>query len=371
MMALFYTIFVLYIIFLILLLIGWERSVKQKVQADSTKVNVSVLIPLRNESANLPGIFDKLNKQNAAKDSFEVLFLDDHSEDDSMLVYKQHQQGLNFNHQWIRLPELEHGKKAALAWGINRAKYEVILTTDADVLPDATWVIIYQEVFSSQQIQFAFGLVSLTSGASFFEKMQQVEFASLMATAAASLYWNVPTMCNGANLAFRKEAYERAGGYSKHAHLASGDDEFLYHAIHKMFPDALMFVPNATVHTKAKTRLGELQAQRIRWASKWKHHPFFPMQALALFIFCFQLTWLSVPVLYALSPLNLNSVILWLGLKIFFEAVLLRSVIHHCKLKFNIPAFIALQLLYAPYVIISGVQATFSNYSWKGRSYTN
>ena len=124
-----------YLLFLIVLIIGWNKSKQIYLPSRTDLPRVTVLIPLRNEEQHLPGLFENLNQQNAASDSFEVIFINDHSTDKSKEVYLQHQSTLQFAHQWIDLPESLQGKKAASTLGIEKAKFDIILTTDADAIP--------------------------------------------------------------------------------------------------------------------------------------------------------------------------------------------------------------------------------------------
>ena len=41
-------------------------------------------------------------------------------------------------------------------------------------------------------------------------------------------------MCNGANLAFTKQAYEAVNGYLNHLHISSGEDVFLLEDLKKI-----------------------------------------------------------------------------------------------------------------------------------------
>lgn len=371
MMLIVYLIFLSYFIFLIWLIGGWRKAKKTKLSASDSIVNASVLIPLRNEINNLPRLFKSLNGQLASRETFEVIFINDHSTDASYAYYEELKNSLTFNHQWLNLPMQQQGKKAALAYGIEHSKFEVIVSTDADVQHQASWLHTYQKLFAVDRIKFAFGLVEVYSDKNLFSKIQQMEFASLMLTSGATWAWGIPSMCNGANLAFRKSAYHDVKGYQSHLQLASGDDEFLYHAVYKMHPDAVYFLanPEAAVIAKPKTQLQDFISQRKRWASKWKHHKFFPMQALALFVALFQFTWLALPFVIWYAGPDAWLITTCVMSKIALEVILLAEIIRHVNRSFSLPAFLILQIVYAPYVVISGLLASFQPYTWKGRSY--
>ena len=79
------------------------------------------------------------------------------------------------------------------------------------------------------------GAVRIKPTHSFFSKLQVIEFSSLIASAAATLTLGFPTMCNGANLAYRKTTFVEVNGFDGNAHIASGDDEFLMRKVVKKF----------------------------------------------------------------------------------------------------------------------------------------
>lgn len=96
------------------------------------KVDISVIIPLYNEEESLQELHDWIKKVMDENDfSYEILFIDDGSNDGSWEVIKklkiQNSRviGLKFSRN--------NGKTAALQLGFNEAKGEVVITMDADL----------------------------------------------------------------------------------------------------------------------------------------------------------------------------------------------------------------------------------------------
>lgn len=56
----------------------------------------------------------------------------------------------------------------------------------------------------------------------------------------------------GRNLIYRKSLFEKTGGFQKHAHLASGDDDLFINAVAHKSNTALILEPTAFVFSKAK-----------------------------------------------------------------------------------------------------------------------
>jgi glycosyltransferase involved in cell wall biosynthesis len=96
----------------------------------------SVVIPLLNEEESLPELSQKLEEElnKIAKDSYEVIFIDDGSTDNSYEVIKQINQKNN-RFKAIRFRR-NFGKSAALSVGFDRAKGRYVATMDADLQDD-------------------------------------------------------------------------------------------------------------------------------------------------------------------------------------------------------------------------------------------
>ena len=179
-------------------------------------------------------------------------------------------------------------------------------------------------------------------------------------------------MCNGANLAYRRTAFETVGGYFDNQHLASGDDEFLLHKIHRALPGTAHFLTDAAaiVRTAAPAKLGALLRQRVRWASKWRHYQSPASRYLALLV-------LGANVSLAASlgaAFYWPTLWPWVGaawaIKLGADAWFLAPVLRFLKRRRWLAALLPLQLLYAPYALAVGLAGWRGGYQWKGRAVT-
>jgi cellulose synthase/poly-beta-1,6-N-acetylglucosamine synthase-like glycosyltransferase len=113
------------------------RNPKKSAQINES---ISVVVPLRNEAANVVELIDSLQTQtNLAQ--VEFLLLDDNSEDGTLALLHQHTSGLSNFHilTGSTLPQGWIGKTWALQQLFERASGEIIVSVDADVrlVPDA------------------------------------------------------------------------------------------------------------------------------------------------------------------------------------------------------------------------------------------
>jgi hypothetical protein len=179
-----------------------------------------------------------------------------------------------------------------------------------------------------------------------------------------------PTMCNGANLAYRRATFHEVGGYADNLGLASGDDEFLLHKIHQRYPAGVRFLlhPDAVVDTPAPATLRALLRQRVRWASKYPHYrPAAPRQLALLVVganVSLALGLLAGVIWPALWP--------WVAaagaLKLGADAWLLWPLLGLLRRRRWLAWLLPLQLLYAPYAVAVGLAGQRrQGYRWKGR----
>ena len=331
----------------------------------------SLLIAARNEAANLPNLLADLAAQTLPATQFEVLLADDHSTDDTAALIAAAAKNTPFALRIIRLAEGETGKKAALAAALAQARAPWLVCTDADCRLGPGWLAAYEQFIAQQPAaNFISGPVLLTGPTTFFQALLGLEFAGLVGVGAACLGRQVPTMCNGANLAYRRTAFEAVGGYFDNQHLASGDDEFLLHKIHRTFPGTAHFLTEAAaiVRTAAPATLGALLRQRVRWASKWRHYQSPASRYLALLV-------LGANVSLAaglLAALRWPALWPWVGaawvIKLGGDAWFLTPVLRFLQRRRWLGMLLPLQLLYAPYALAVGLAGWRGGYRWKGRA---
>jgi undecaprenyl-phosphate 4-deoxy-4-formamido-L-arabinose transferase len=95
-------------------------------------VDISVIVPVYNEEANLEPLFQRLVKVlDEMGRSYEVIFVDDGSQDDSLQILRR----LHEKHEAVRVIQFNrnYGQHAAVFAGMDRARGEVIVTLDADL----------------------------------------------------------------------------------------------------------------------------------------------------------------------------------------------------------------------------------------------
>jgi biofilm PGA synthesis N-glycosyltransferase PgaC len=325
----------------------------------------SLLIPLRNEEENIEPLFAEFTKIDHP--SLEILLIDDQSEDATWSLI---QVGAQTDARVKVLLSPGVGKKAAIEFGVKQAASELILCSDADCRFPADWVSIMTGPFIDPEVQLVCGPVSSTEDASFFDRFQQIEWASILLVTQLFFSIKRPMICSAANMAYRKSAFQAVGGYEQDRHLLSGDDEFLLKRIAAKFGSAsCLYLSHVgePVLTKAQKTFSDLLNQRIRWAGKWKLHQDWRHALAALGTLMAQLIWLGSVVLLGLGAYGALAFILVWVWKIWAESRTLRRILFTMK-DISLKDQVATGVLHPFYVILVAAGTLRGKFHWKGRA---
>ncbi len=345
---------------------GWEQIKPEKESPkmgnEAKVVFLSVIVALKNESENITRLVDSLYSQNLSGKSFEVIFIDDHSTDNS---YQQIEGCIQekSNFKVARLAKNKAGKKEAIAYGIKLSCGNYIVTTDADCWHSKGWLSEIYHHFKTKSTDLLIGYVAMT-GNVFFEQLQVLEFSSLTASSAGAAGCRSPIMCNGANLAYKKSLYNLSLK-DLEFNIASGDDIFLLHAA-KKYGKQISFLKgsNVPVITKAEKGLFRFFRQRIRWSGKsssYKDKGTVFVAIIVALINCLLLFY-GVQSIFG----GWQEWVVLMLLKGVFDFVLLFKVSRYYKRIKTLVYFPTLMLIYPFYIVLTAaIGLIVSQSRWK------
>ncbi|RNI28934.1 glycosyltransferase [Rufibacter latericius] len=351
--------------------LAWRKIPLTIPSGEAPPVLFSVIVPVRNEARNIVSLLQDLERQQYPMSHFEVLVVDDHSDDATPALVRQFQAQTQLDLHLLLLSDFsgKRQKKAAVETGVLHARGSWIACTDGDCRVPPHWLATFNQIRHQQNPKFISGPVTYALVTTLWQRLQALEFSALIGMGAASLALQKPTMCNGANLAYEKEAFLAVEGFKGNEQVPSGDDEFLLHKIHRRFPGQITFAKakEALVQTPPAASLTQFLHQRIRWASKWRHYDTYFSQVLALVVVGGNLAVLGT-LLAALAgywPWWFLGIVL--TTKMGADTLLLQQVLSLFGKKHLLSWLWLLQLVYVPYMVFTAVLGLRGQYLWKGR----
>ena len=357
----------IYFLIIFFFFIGWKKLPQAKGAGLHDAVDISLVIACRNEEKNLPGLLHKIVSQDYPMQKLEVILVNDHSTDKTF--EKIHDFIKNYPHiKLLNLAEGKAGKKQALTLGIEKASHAVIITTDADCTPNPQWISSMAHYYVKHKPKLLSGPVVFNKPKNLFQGLQQLEFISLVASGAGAIGINKPIMCNGANLLFEKESFEKSNLQNQYA---SGDDIFLMLQAKNRDKKSIHFIKSndAIVYTNPSFSFKSFLSQRLRWASKSKAYRDFDIVFTAIAVFLINLSLIAALTLSAFNKLYLKIFILLFIIKSIADLLLLIPTCRFFKQQKILWLFLPLQIIYPFYILISAVGGWFGNFGWKGRKF--
>ncbi len=355
----------------------WFLQVKSFVitREAQPSIKFSVVIPARNEAGNIKTCLETILKQSYPLNLFEVIVVDDHSTDSTAGIVESLQIKCP-NLHLIQLQKLLHGKplnsykKKAIEHAVEQASGEWILTTDADCVVSPDWLKYFDAFIKNSNSVFIAAPVKYKNVGSFVSIFQCLDFMTLQGITGASVFHNFHSMCNGANLAYNKMAFNEVGGFTGIDNIASGDDMLLMHKIYKKYPKQVNFLlsPLVIVETLPMLTWKAFFNQRIRWASKADKFDDKRIFWVLAFVYAFNLSFIILPVLFLWFPFILCYWLIMVICKTLIELRFIYPVAVFFREEKLLWWFPFMQPVHILYTIIAGWLGKFGKYTWKGRT---
>ena len=358
-----------YAVLIVAFIIGFDKIKLYKSDSKIAVNSFSIIIPFRNEFNNLPELLSSLNKLDYPIELFEIIFVDDDSNDNSVEIIKKIVSKSNIDIKVISNKRNSNSpKKDAIETAILQSKFDWIVTTDADCIIPEKWLKTFDNFIQINNPKMICGPVTYKVNTSFLNNFQLLDFISLIGSTIGSFGINKPFLCNGANLCYSKKAFNNVDGYKGNNNISSGDDIFLLEKMTSNFPNQVHFLKskNAIVITKPQSTFKELVSQRIRWASKGKFYKNWFGKYVGISIF---LTNFTLVLLLLLSLLNLfhwKNILFFFVIKFFTDFVIILKTLIFVNQSKNIIYYPITAFLY-PFFIVFIVFMSFfkKQFEWK------
>jgi len=336
------------------------KNVNGKEYSNVKFLNFSIIVAAKNEGSNISKLISTLKNQNYPENNYEVIIVDDSSNDNTFHLAQKLTNGLeNFTVNGATNKKYK-GKRGALDYGISLAKHPIIAITDADCVPEVNWLLCLSPKFNAG-CDFAFGIAPFYQNNKLVNKVSCYENFrnSLLAISAAN--YGLAYTASARNFGFKKDAFEKMDGYKNTTETISGDDDLLLReAVKKGLKVCTLTSPGSYVYSETKKTFKEYFSQRARHTQTSFYYPFKQKLFLAL--------WHLMNLLFVFSPafIFINKIfILPFLIKILFDTA--NAVIYQRKFgyRFLIIEVIYLQLIYEIFLIVHFIKANFGKIEWK------
>lgn len=303
--------------------IAWLFSKFQKglsgPNSSSKDVPVSVIICARNEEHNLLKNLKFVLEQDYSL--FEVLIVDDNSIDATSDVVQKFQK----NHSHLELLQIKNqvsnSKRNALKQGVLKAKYDLVLLTDADCKPQSTkWISSMVNQLSSTR-SCVLGYSPYEFQFTFLNSLIQFETLQTAVLFLSKAIDNKAYMSVGRNVMYSKKLFLESENFENERHLTSGDDDLLIQNIKDKSQITINLESNSFVTSQPKSTWG------FWWKQKQRHYTTAPLydrssqSFLGMYHLAHALFWFCILLLAFSSFSRLTAEIL--GIVIFLKTLLL------------------------------------------------
>jgi glycosyltransferase involved in cell wall biosynthesis len=296
---------------------------------------LSVIVCARNEEdnlfKNLPAVL------NQDYPDFEVIVVNDQSVDESKHIIQAYQK----QYAHLRIIELERnrhrrfGKKMPLTIGIKGAKHEHLVMIDADCYPAGkNWLRhLVSNYTPGKEIVIGYGPYETEKG--FLNRLVRFDTTTVAINYLSFARRGIPYMAVGRNMSYTKQRYVEVGGFKKHYHIQSGDDDlFMQDAATKenvaieTDPESFVYsIPKKTWRDWVKQKQRHFTtAPNYRLINKWflgifPASMFLMLVSFLILLFNFKWWW------FVVGLLALRYLVYWLVQASLFRKLASRDLI--------------------------------------------
>lgn len=338
---------------------------------------ISIIVAARNEEIHISDCLLSIVHQDYPRDKFEIIVVDDHSTDSTVLKIKSLQlhydnlKCISIKDRCINKEVISY-KREAIKRGIEESKATIILLTDADCEVPPAWIKLMSYPFIHQDCVFVGGPVVIScKNQHILTSFQALDMIGMMIITGAGFQSGNQLLANGANMAFSKEAFYETGGYTTFPEKASGDDIFLLHQLHKAFPGKIKFIKSldGTVKTQPVMSFQALINQRIRWASKNRVYQELTIKLSLFLVFLISaMTLLSGLFSFLYFNHYFPLFLLLFSAKFLGDYLLQKEAIYFFKESRLLKYVMMAQIMHTIYIISIGIMGNLNiRYPWKGR----
>lgn len=374
MSLLFICITLIYLVLIGSFIIGFDKVELFTISDIKPKTTFSIIIPFRNEAENLPELLASLKLLNYPKHLFEVLCIDDDSNDNSVALLSKFLE----THPELQIRILNNirvsnsPKKDAITSAIKTSQFNWIVTTDADCILPKYWLDSFDTFIQQKTKELVIAPVTYTDINSGLKRFQLLDFLSLIGATVGGFGIKKPFLCNGANLAYSKQLFNTVNGFKGNDTIASGDDIFLLEKALQLNKSSVGYLKSqhAIVQTKPQPNWKTLIAQRKRWAAKTSSYKSLFGKLTGLIVLTMNGALICALTLTILGLFNLRMFLYLFIIKSGVDFLLLSKTSQFFNQERYLKAFIISSIVYPFFSVYIAFISLFTTYKWKDRTFS-
>ncbi len=249
----------------------FSEKCRNKCQTDTAITElplVSIIVAARNEEKNIANCINSILKSNYPKDKFEIVIVNDRSTDATLRIITQlahDNENIIIQNAIERTNKNLRGKPGAINIGINAAKGNIFLITDADCTVPENWILTMASHFKEPTVGMVCSYTNVKGNKPFYY-FQAAEWFYMHTYGCAGIAMDTPLGCFGNNMAITREAYYNVGGYENIPFSITEDLAILTSVHNAGYKIHYVCDKDSLVETLPNKTLKEYIVQHKRWA---------------------------------------------------------------------------------------------------------
>ncbi|MDX2172394.1 MAG: glycosyltransferase [Bacteroidota bacterium] len=356
-----------YFLFLLYFAIGFIKTETYFSIENNADQPLTIIICARNEEKTIVGCLTSIIKQDYDIAKINLILINDSSTDNTVKHAEYILKKSKINYKIISNVQ-QKGKKQSITYAMQFVNTKLVVMRDADTYTTSTiWLKTISDFYSETQSDFIIAPILLRDNNGLLWALQAIESNILALLASGSAHYKKAFLCNGANLIFTKQLFERANGYESHINIVSGDDVLFLEDVKKLENVKINYLKSesAIVYTYPAFSFLKLIQQKVRWASKFKSNKNKINFSLAILSFLVNSFWLFSLVYSFLVPQNSQLGLIFMLFKLIIDTLLLFLASRFLKNKALLWYAIPVGFIYPLYASIVAIASLFTKPKWK------
>jgi len=249
----FFSLFVLNVF--ILLFLRYRKSYLKPPEKTDWEPVISVIIPAHNEEKHIKDCVKSIFATVYPKEKLDVMVVDDGSSDNTYAIAK------SFGKKVRVFKKKQGGKGAALNFGLEKAKGELVATMDADSYLTEDTIKELVPYFTDPDVMAVTPSIKIRASDSWLKEFQRVEYLMILFSRKLLSFIDSVPVTPGPFSMFRTKVFDEVGKFDENNLVEDIEIALRIQSHHYKIRSSM----RAGVYTDPPDKFGKLLRQRVRW----------------------------------------------------------------------------------------------------------